>query len=382
MASLLPLALVLSCSDPQDVGRHDPGTDTADTTVPPDTGERPEPWSFVVFGDNQFATESCTSGVDERLAIPQAVLTLVPDLVLSTGDLMDHGYDDGSYEKLESCYADMLARLPFFPTTGNHDMGSGGIDNYEVYLERQLFTTNAGVWSGTYTDDVTIGYEDDPNTYSEDPSNPSHSDDVPSGFSFETFYAVKVKNAVIISFEQGTRWWSNTPRSWLESKLAAARADPEVQHIFVIMHHPMYSTTMAEDSDSECYGPVRGYYEALFRQYDVTVAFSGHAHVYEHFYVPDDDTATRADPPPSTYDRSVDAIHYIVTGGGGGPLPSCDPMGAPIEESSANFLQGRGCGYHVTHVTVTGPRLTVEIVGVAGDETSQTLTTWDTFEVE
>lgn len=341
-----------------------------------------EPWSFVVFGDNQFATTSCSSGTAEREAVPELVRSLEPTLVLHTGDLMDHGYEDGAYEWLEHCYADMFAALPFFPTSGNHDHSSGGLYNYEPYLERQLLETNARVWPGDWSAELEHFYEDDPQVYSEDFASPTHQDDVPSGVSFETFYAVRVRDAVIISFEQGTRWWSNTPRSWLEAKLAHARTDSTVEHLFVIMHHPMYSTTMAEDGDGESTGPVRGYYEDLFRAYDVTIAFSGHAHVYEHFQVPDDGSATRREASAASYPHDGSAVHYVVTGGGGGGLPGCDPMADPREEHSADYVQGRRCGHHVTRVQVDGPRLTVSIEGVVGGAGAWSRETWESWVLE
>ncbi len=395
MRCALPLVGLVGCLGalgPEQ--RHPPGespTDTAprDTaahdTAQGETGDSvPEagPWSFVVFGDNQFATTSCTSGTPEREAVPELVLSLAPDLVLHTGDLMDHGYEDGAYAWLEHCYAEMFAAQPFFPTSGNHDHSSGGLYNYEPYLERQLFETNPWLWGDDWVGDLEHFYEDDPQQYSEDFSAPSHQDDVPSGVSYETFYAVKVRDAYIISFEQGTRWWSNTPRSWLEEHLAMARADSSVRHVFVIMHHPMYSTTMAESGDGESVGPVRGYYEELFRAYDVTLVFSGHAHVYEHFSVPDDGSATRRDGSAASYEHDGSAVHYVVTGGGGGGLPGCDPMADPREEHSASYVQGRRCGHHVTRVQVDGSRLAVEIVGVEGGSGAWTSSTWESWELK
>ena len=386
-----PWLLLPACSGsflPGD--RHDPGTDDsapADSDPHIDTSDTgspapPDPWSFAVFGDNQFATTSCTSGVDERLAIPELVLSLQPTLLLHTGDLMDHGYEDGAYDQLQSCYAGMLAEIPFFPTPGNHDMGSGGIERYEAYLEHQLFERNPETWDGDWAAEVAHWYEDDPNSYSEDFDHPANTENVPSGVSYETFYAVKVKNAYILSFEQGTRWWTNTPRSWLEDHLAIARSDPSVEHVFVIMHHPMYSTTMAEGGDGEAVGPVREDYEDLFRAYDVTVAFSGHAHVYEHFEVPDDGHSTRRDGSAASYVHDGSAVHYVVTGGGGGPLPGCDPMGAPIEDHSAGYLQGRACGYHATRVQVDGHRLTVSTHWVDGGAGAWSTGTWETWSLE
>jgi len=362
-------------------------TDTADTaaddTAAADTGTAPLPaFSFAVFGDNQFSTTSCTSGIPERMAIPEAIREVAPTFVLHTGDLMDHGYEEGAYDHFVSCYEDLFAETPFFPTAGNHDMGNGAIWAYKSYLEEQLFVNDPAAWGGDFAADFTITYEDDPNTYSTDFSDKTHLDIVPSGVSWETFYAMRYENAVVISFEQGTRWWSNTPKTWLEDHLAAARADPDIDHVFVIMHHPMYSTKMLETSDSECVGPVRGYYEQIFRDFDVDLVFAGHTHIYDRFYVPDDGTPTRQSPPPTHYDRDAEAVHYLVTGGGGGPQPSCDPMADPLQEYSYDYSQARGCGYHFVQVEVEGPALTVRIIGVEGDSDAHTSTVWDEFRIE
>ena len=348
-------------------------------------GQAPAPasYSFVVFGDNQFATSSCTSGVSERLAVPEVVRSLSPTFVLHVGDLMDHGYEDGAYAKLVSCYQGMLDELPFFPTSGNHDMGSGAIWDYKTYLEGQLQARNAAAYGPGYESDFVISYEDDPGSYSTDPSNPGSTSDVPSGFSFKTFYAMRYENAYVLSFEIGTRWWSNTPKSWVQKHLEAARSDPTIDHVFVIMHHPLYSTHMEETSSGESVAPVRNAYEQLFRDYDVTVAFNGHVHLYEHFAVPDDGTPTQQTPPPSSYAHDGSSVHYLTTGGGGGPPPNgCSPPPNPKQQFSYGYLQNRHCGYHVTRVQVEGKKLAVSVIGVSGDGTSQSTETLDEFSLE
>ena len=359
------------------------GAPAPDAALPaPDATPPPPPpsFSFVVFGDNQFATTSCTSGVPERLAVPAAVMALKPDLVLHTGNLMDHGYDAGAYAKFASCYSKLLAKLPFFPTMGNHDAGYTGVKNYKAYLKGQLFSVNPKVvGQSAYAKAFSVTFNDDPTAYSQSFSSPSHLSAVPSGVSFKTFYAFSHKNAYFISFEQGTRWWTNTPKPWLEKHLKQARANPAIQHIFVHMHHPLYSSTMAENTSGECIGPVRKHYEALFRKYDVTVVFSGHAHLYDRFYVPDDGHATRKDPPPKTYPGGGQAIHYIVTGGGGGGLNSCNTL---KKEKSYAFFQRRFCVHHVTRVQVSGKQLTISAVKVQGSASSYSTKVVDSFVVQ
>ena len=260
-------------------------------------------------------------------------------------------------------------------------MGSGGIWAFKTYLEEQLFDRNADVWTGDYGGDVTVWYEDDPNEYSTDWDNKTHLDVVPSGVSYETFYAIRHANALVLSFEQGTRWWSNTPKSWLETHLAAAHTDPAIDHVFVIMHHPLYSTRMAELDSGECIQPVRNHYEQLFRDYDVTAVFAGHTHIYDRFYVPDDGTPTQTDQPPAVYAHDGQAVHYVVTGGAG-PVPGCSPPPTVLHEFSFNYAQAQGCGHHFVRVDVEGSSLRFRVIGVEGSATDYTTTQWDEFRIE
>jgi hypothetical protein len=369
-----------SAPDEADSDTAEPGDadapDEAEADVPP-----PPRFSFAVIADSQFATTSCTSGVSERTAVPRVLVDLAPAFVLEAGDLMDRAAEAGAYDQFENCYAPFLPLMPFFPTMGNHDAGSGGILAYKTYLERRLETANAAAWSGDYAADFPTWYEDDPTVYSTDFGAPTHTDTVPSGVSFKTFYAFRHANAYFVSMEIGTRWWSNTPTDWLDRHLAAAQADPAIDHVFVFLHHPIYSTTMADSGTGECTGPVREHYDPIFHARDVTMVFSGHAHVYDRFWVPDDGHRT-ADAPPTTYPHDGNGVHYIVTGGAGGPLPTCSPMPAATGVVGWEYSQARGCGYHVTLVEVDGPRLTVRVIGVEGGSTDYTTSEWDRFTIE
>ena len=377
-------------------GESGPGTDDAGPTddaagdddgapptdaPPPDDAPAAAPYSFVVYGDNQFATESCTSGVNERLALPEAIKAAAPTFILHTGDLMDHGYDPGAYAKFVSCNQSMLDALAIFPTMGNHDAGSGAVWAYKTFLEELLQTRNPAAYGAGFATDFTIWYEDDPNPYSTDPSSPGSTTDVPSGFSFKTFYAVQFRRTLFVSLEVGTRWWSDTPKSWLRGHLERAQADAGVDHIVVFLHHPIYSTTMTDGGTGDSVGPVRAAYEPIIAAaHKVRLVFGGHAHVYDRMYVPWDGAATRTSTPPASYPLGA-GIQYIVTGGGGGPLPDCSTFN-PVQETSWGYSQVRRCGYHFLKVTVAGDRLTVDTTKVTGSATSYTTADWDHFTIE
>jgi hypothetical protein len=49
-----------------------------------------------------------------------------PDLVLGTGDLVMRGSDEGDWQRFFAVAGELLATVPFWSSTGNHDMGRAG----------------------------------------------------------------------------------------------------------------------------------------------------------------------------------------------------------------------------------------------------------------
>jgi hypothetical protein len=358
-----------------DSGRPDEGSRDGEA---PDASPQP-PYSFVVFGDTQVPLKSCfIAEFPVMKAFTPAIVALAPALVLHVGDVVDMGREPGAYDSFVSCYGELLH--PLFPTMGNHDEDwSLGILSYRKFLEDQLFTRNPPTVGASYPALFPVTYSDDPTPYSTDPQQPSHQEIVPSGFSYKTFYAFKHGSSYFLSFEQGMPMWTNTPKTWVEKHLKAARADPSIQHVFVFMHYPLYISTSPEYDGSIGLDPVRKHYEPLFRQYDVTAVFSGHAHVYYHSYVPDDGTPTRKTPPPSAYPHDGRAIHYIVTGGASWPPAT---LADELKEKSYDYVQARATGSFFTRVQVEGKKLSLSVIGLAGDEKSYTTSVWDHFSIE
>lgn len=328
-------------------------------------------FAFVVFGDNQCAVTSSTSGVPERQVVPLVIKELQPAFVLHTGDLMDRGEHPEAYPCFYAYYREMLATAPFFPTLGNHD--ALGVLNYKAFLGDLLCRHNPQVYSGDFARDFAVCYEDDPICYPlsfSAPERHAFMPDVPTGVNFKTNYAFRYRNAYFISMEVGTRWWSNTPRSWLERHLQQAAGDSTIQHIFVWLHHPIYSVTMRESppdsakpSSGECLAPVREAYEPLFQKYRVSMVFSGHVHAYEHYYVPADHQPTAGQFPDGRFPGRASGVHYQVTGGGGGPLNRSKGRN---NEVSNTYLQQRFCTYHILQVSVNGGEVQVQALQISG----------------
>src|SRR3990172_296214 len=86
-----------------------------------------EPFRFLAFGDSGQDT------FEQRLlALRMLLENPIPDLVLHTGDI---AYPSGSFsqflERYFGIYWNLMKRVPFFPTPGNHDYES---NNAEPYL--------------------------------------------------------------------------------------------------------------------------------------------------------------------------------------------------------------------------------------------------------
>lgn len=119
---------------------------------------------------------------------------------------------------------------------------------------------------------------------------------------------------------------------WLEEALSASTAPVRI----AAFHHPPYTVGHPHPSDES----VRRWFVPLFRRHGVALVLAGHNHLYEH--------------------AVVDGVHYVTTGGGGGPLYRC----ARTEEWMLRCLER----HHFLLVEVRGTQVTVAAVGADGEE--------------
>ena len=105
--------------------------------------------------------------------------------------------------------------------------------------------------------------------------------------------------------------------AWLERELIAARQDPAIRHIFVVMHHPPFSISLhGGDARSA-------------RALDAAVReVPGHARCSRA-------TTTSTSAPSTT------AIHYFVSGGGGAPLYPRRPQSEPDRRRGGEEVRAR-----------------------------------------
>jgi hypothetical protein len=157
----------------------------------------------------------------------------------------------------------------------------------------------------------------------------------------------------VYSDDYAAHWSPSSPQyQWLAADLAAHPSGIK----FAFFHYPLHSDQKAQNSDTYLQGPSS--LEGLLASNHVSVAFSGHAHIYER------NTGT-----------APGSLPNYVTGGGGGTLQpvaeaGCSSVDAYSIGWSPTKLKGSRCGaaavpdsaarvFHFLKVTVNGSSVTV-----------------------
>jgi predicted phosphodiesterase len=260
------------------------------------------PFSFLVVGDSRFYVETHRRIVDR-------MSQEVPDFVLGTGDMVDDGSREDQWQQFFDVENKFLRDNVYFPAVGNHDRQGRGrtADTYRAYF-----------------------------------SLPENGGDT------ERYYAFTYASARFLILDSNIYSFALTDQtSWLERELIAARQDPAVRHVFVVMHHPPFSISLHGGARD-----LRERWTPLFEKYQVSSVFSGHDHVY-----------SRAE---------RDGIRYFVTGGGGAPLYPRRPKSNPIDLEAVKKFERV---FHFLRVTVSGRR--VEVTGIRADGTTIETTAWN-----
>ena len=177
-------------------------------------------FTFVAFGDTRTQHQVHQAVVDR-------IVTLEPDFVLHTGDLVALGSIIPYWETFFEVERELMARAPLFPALGNHE------HNHPRYFDYFYLPGN------------------------------------------ERWYTFDYGNACFICLQvDGIADFGpqSEQYAWLEKTLAA-NTQP---WLFVYFHIPPYSS-----SPDAREGDVRRTLTPLFEQYGVDVVFTGHHHNYE-----------------------------------------------------------------------------------------------------
>jgi hypothetical protein len=184
-----------------------------------------EPVRFVVFGDSGSASERQYAVLDQLYTVPF-------DLMLHTGDI---AYDNGSARQLEEqffdVYSPLIASIPAFPTSGNHDYETNGAAPFRAAFD---LPDNGG----------------------------------PAGV--ERWYSFDWGDIHFVALD--TERVGREQVAWLEQDLAESALPWTV----VYLHRPPFSSG-DHGSDQE----VRRSFVPVFERHGVDVVFAGHDHHYE-----------------------------------------------------------------------------------------------------
>ena len=268
-------------------------------TAPPDGKDIP--FTFIVYGDSR-------NGVEQHRRVVDRVSQEVPDFVLGTGDMVDEGFRQDQWQQFFDVENRLLRDNVYFPALGNHDRQGRGrtADTYRAYF-----------------------------------SVPENGGDT------ERYYAFTYASARFLVLDSNAYSFALTDQTaWLERELIAARQDPNLRHIFVVMHHPPFSISLHGGNID-----LRDRWTPLFEKYQVSAVFSGHDHVYER--------------------AEHNGVRYFVSGGAGAPLYPKRATANPVDVEAVKKFERV---LHYLRVTVSGTR--IEVTGVRADGTVIETTAW------
>jgi 3',5'-cyclic AMP phosphodiesterase CpdA len=177
---------------------------------------------FSGFGDSG-------SGKSQQYEVAREVEEENVDFILHLGDVVySHGEDKEYLPRMYLPYKNLLARVPFFPAIGNHD----------------IHTANGQPWLANFA--------------------------LPGK---ERFYSFSYGNAFFValdSYEIDSR-----SADWLDHRLA--RTDKQWK--FVFFHEPPFSNRIGRSGNTDA----RSLWVPLFEKHKVDIVFSGHDHMYTRF---------------------------------------------------------------------------------------------------
>lgn len=228
------------------------------------------PFKFAVYGDNR----------SDHDAHELVIQSLVDDFsfIVHTGDMVSDGEIEEHWDFFFDIEADVLRNAPVYGAIGNHEEHDG-----EAPIYARLF----------------------------------HFPSSESGSPSEFYYSFTYSNSHFVFIDGWVdvmEWYfcilvgkahdnCLTPEQleWVEDDLKAARNDPAIDNVFVVMHEGPYSSKPGR-TGSAAIRDLMG----EFGKSKVKLIISGHDHYYEHGI-------------------SGNGIPYMISGGGGAPLYETAP---------------------------------------------------------
>ncbi len=184
-------------------------------------------FTFAAFGDTRSQEQFHQAVVD-------LIVSLEPDFVLHTGDLVAHGYSDHEWNTFFEIEQELMARAPLFPALGNHE------GNAALYYDFFYLPGNERWYSFDY----------------------GHAH----------FVCLQADNLADLSPE-------GEQVRWLRADLEATDRPWK----FAFFHVPPYSSLYREENDVR----VQEVLAPVLAEHGVQVVFNGHDHGYQRLVVDD-----------------------------------------------------------------------------------------------
>lgn len=214
--------------------------------------ESDEDWSFVTFGDVRQGF-----GVYGKLALFMSGLEPTPKFAICLGDIMGTAGNEVEWVNFWNYSKPVTNVMPMYMVRGNHEGNDPASE--KIYKEQ----TNTVSDTFYFT------------------------------FSYDRAFFI-----ILDSFIKDNENKIGTDQfAWLSQQLNSAANDTVIQHVFVMIHHPLYPQGKYQDEPMENAEEVH----SLFTQHSkIKCVIVSHEHLYNKY--------------------EKDGIVYITSGGGGAPL--------------------------------------------------------------
>ncbi|MEJ2481587.1 MAG: metallophosphoesterase [Gemmatimonadota bacterium] len=275
-------------------------------TSPP--AGRSGPIRVLLFGDSGWGSEG-------QIQLSRQMERMEWDLSIHVGDI---AYNDGSEsdftERHFRVYRRMLARLPFFPSIGNHDVRADAGASYDRAFD----------WPGRSTG--------------------------------RRYYSFRWGPVLFLALDTSSRtaavdglWNGTGPQfSWLRERLRDASSDSTVAWTIVFGHHPPYSHAVGISGHGQN-RELRRNLTPMFDRYGVDLVASGHDHHYERLH------AVRDGRPVPDGCGPV----YVVQGAGG-----ASRYARAVDSSQFTAFASRDFSF--TELVIEGDRIRGRTIGTDG----------------
>ncbi len=214
--------------------------------------EKDETWSFVVFSDLQQGY-----GVFGHLAMNISNLEPAPNAAFCCGDIMSRSANESQWLSFTHCAEPIRQKMPLFIARGNHERNDSASESLLHQYGR--IASNRFYYSHT-----------ERNTF----------------FIVLDTYERGMEGAIL-----------GDQLAWLKHQLDSASSELSVNHIFIIMHQPLYPQGRHKGDDLSNANEL---HQLFLKHKKIRAVFSGHDHMFNEYV--------------------RDGMIYITTGGGGGVL--------------------------------------------------------------